>query len=77
MPQQWKMLQAGGSLMMSKRAAFISVIQARGAFARPWMRLDRLLHVAGASQFDMRERLNVPIKFFHPLCGMCFRDYRS
>ncbi len=41
--KQWKMLRAGGSLMMSKRAALIFVIQARGAFTRPWMRLDRLV----------------------------------
>ena len=58
--KQWKMLQAGGSLTMSKKVALTFVIQARGAFTRPWMRLDRLLHVAGVSQSYMRGRLSVP-----------------
>ena len=64
--KQWKMLQAGGSLMMSKMAALIFVTQARGAFTRPWTRLDRLLHAADVFQSDMRDRLNA--RSFSTIC---------
>ena len=45
---------------MLKKVALIFDIQARGAFTRPWMRLDCLLLAAGVSQSVMRDRLSGP-----------------